>query len=156
MKERQQIQQELRAVKMEIHCIVQQFENQLKTADANEFNSFLKKAELAIGSLVEAHQSRKDLLFNQTGSSFYIPQPGEQVQVDVLGKKLATVVEVPVEDDMVLVQYGKVRVRVNICNIRPLTKCDSGAKRASVPNTKRQGYQRQTRSNLKGLRDARK
>lgn len=136
MKERQQIQQELKAVKMKIDSIVQPFENQLKTADANEFNSFLKKAELAIGSLVEAHQPRKDILFNQTGSSFYIPQPGEQVQVDVLGNKLVTVVEAPGEDEMVLVQYGKVRVRVNIRNVKPLTKRDTGAKRASVPNSK--------------------
>lgn len=136
MKERQQIQQELKAVKMKIDSIVQQFENQLKTADANEFNSFLKKAELAIGSLVEAHQPRKDILFNQTGSSFYIPQPGEQVKVDVLGNKLVTVVEAPGEDEMVLVQYGKVRVRVNIRNVKPLTKRDTGAKRASIPNSK--------------------
>lgn len=134
-KEQQKIQQELKAVKTEIESIVQQFENQLRSADADQFNSLLKKSESAIASIVEAHHPVRE---NSISGDFYIPQLGEQVQVDVLGNKLATVVEAPGDDEMVLVQYGKIRVRVNIRNIKALANNDSNGRRASVPSSKRQ------------------
>lgn len=130
-KESQQIQQELKAVKIEIEDIVHEFENQLRIANTDKYNLLLKKSESAIASIVEAHQPTDGLSIEDTGSSFYVPQPGEQVNVKGLGNKLATVIEVPDDDDMVLVQYGRVRVRVNKHSIRALANGDVSGGSAS-------------------------
>ncbi|XP_070051692.1 uncharacterized protein LOC107818810 isoform X3 [Nicotiana tabacum] len=119
-KETHEIQQEVRTVKNEIHTIVEKFESQLRNASADEINPLVKKAESAIASIVEAHQPSKDSLFREIGQSLYTPQIGEQVYVKAFGNKLATVVEEPGDDDSILVQYGKIRVRVGKRSVRPI------------------------------------
>uniref|UniRef100_A0A7C9EZV4 Adenosinetriphosphatase n=2 Tax=Opuntia streptacantha TaxID=393608 RepID=A0A7C9EZV4_OPUST len=52
-------------------------------------------------------------VFSDDIGDLHMPRPGEQVQVKRLGGKLATVVEVSKDDGTVLVQYGKVRFRVD-------------------------------------------
>lgn len=142
-KESQQIQQELKTVKKEIEDIVHEFENQLKNADADEYNGLLKKAESAVASIVEAHQPADGLSIGNTDSRLYVPQPGEQVYVKGLGKKLATVIEAPGDDDMILVQHGKVRVRVNKHSVGTLANADISGGTASNRGVMR---------NLKSLR----
>ena len=85
-----------------------EFENQLKNADADKYNLLLKKAESAIASLVEAHQPTDGLSIGNTDSRLHVPRSGEQMYVKGLGKKLATVIEAPGDDDMGLLQHGKV------------------------------------------------
>ncbi|KAL3377279.1 hypothetical protein AABB24_003605 [Solanum stoloniferum] len=119
-KETHEIQQEVRTVKNEIQTIVQRFESQLGNVSADEINTLVKKAEAAIASVVEAHQPSKDSLVREIGQSLYTPQVGEQVYVKAFGNKLATVVEEPGNDDTILVQYGKIRVRVGRSSIRPI------------------------------------
>ncbi|CDO99554.1 unnamed protein product [Coffea canephora] len=142
-KETQQIQQELKAVKKEIEDIVHEFENQLKNADADKYNLLLKKAESAIASIVETHQPTDGLSIGNSDGRLYVPQPGEQVYVKGLGKKLATVIEAPGDDDMVLVQHGKVRVRVNKNSVGALANADISGGTASNKGVLR---------NLKSLR----
>lgn len=118
-KETQRVLQELKAAKFQIETLVREFENQLKTASADQFTSLIRKSESAIASIVEAHCPADSSSVTEADVS-YTPQFGEQVHVKGLGDKLATVVEVPEDDETVLVQYGKIRVRVKKSNIRPI------------------------------------
>lgn len=133
-KETQKIQQEVRAVKRELEAVLKDFENQLKTIDILEVNSLIKKSESAISSIIEAHQPSKELV-RETGQSFYTPRVGEQVLLKSLGNKLATIVEEPGDDETVLVQYGKIRVRVDKSNIRALP---TNSATVSVPSSRTQ------------------
>lgn len=102
-------------MKTEIDAIVEEFGNQLRTTSRDQFNSLLKESESTIASIVEALQPSNDV---EVEGSFHTPQLGEQVLVKGLGSKLATVVEAPADDNTVLVQYGKIRVRANTSSIK--------------------------------------
>lgn len=132
--ETKQIQQELKVVKAEIVTVVQEFEKQLKNSEPKDFNLLLKKSESTIASIVEAHQPSIDESVDRNASSFYVPQIGEQIAIKDLGNKLATVVEAPSDDNTVVVQYGKIRVRVNLSSINALAA--NGAV-ASAPQPRR-------------------
>lgn len=118
--ESQQIQRELKAVNAEIDTVVEEFEKQLKVTAPKDFNILLKKSESTIASIIQAHQPPADESVDRNSSSFYVPQIGEQVAIKDLRNKLATVVEAPNDDNTVLVQYGKIRVRVNLSSINAL------------------------------------
>lgn len=133
-KETQQIQMELKIVKTEIDSVVQQFENELTTTTPNQFNSLLKKSESAIASIVQTYQISENFIADR--KSFHIPEIGEQVRVKGLGIKLATVIEAPANDDTVLVQYGRIRARVNLGSISAVKDVDGAL--ASTPRSKRQ------------------
>ena len=113
--------------------MVQEFENQLRAADSDEFNSLIRKSESAINSIVQAHRPGDIFSFTETDTSSYQPQSGEQVHVKGLGNKLATVVEATENDNTVLVQYGKIRVRVEKSNVRPI----SSSKRKDTISSRR-------------------
>lgn len=121
VKETQQIQQKLEVVKTKIDAIVQELEEQLRSTDPNDFNILLKKSESAIASIVQAHQPYVDESVDRSATTFYTPKIGEKVLIKGLGNKLATVVEAPGDDNTVLVQYGKITVRLNISSIKCLT-----------------------------------
>ncbi|KZV57573.1 hypothetical protein F511_03033 [Dorcoceras hygrometricum] len=137
-KESKQIQNELNNVKAKIDNVIQQFENDLTSTTPDKSNSLLKKSESAIASIIQAYQISEN--FSADRTSFYIPEIGEQVHVKGLGIKLATVVEAPANDDTVLVQYGKIRVRVNLGSITAFKDVDGAV--ASKPSSKRQGQQK--------------
>ncbi|XP_073038736.1 uncharacterized protein [Primulina eburnea] len=151
-KETQQIQKELKIVKAEIDSVVQQFENELTTTTPDQFNSLLKKSESAIASIVQAYQISENFPADRT--SFHFPEIGEQVRVKGLGIKLATVVEAPANDDTVLVQYGKIRARVNLGSLSALKDVDGAL--ASAPRSKRQGQQKRRLRSLSLLSENRK
>ncbi|GER25423.1 MutS2 family protein [Striga asiatica] len=138
-KETQQVQQQLKAVKAEIDTIVQEFEKQLRNTNPDDYGKLLKESESVIASVVKARQLSENLPVNRRISS-YIPRVGEQVLVKGLGNKVATVVEAPSDDKMVLVQYGKIRARVNASGISPLDGDNRVSSSAS--HSKRQGQQR--------------
>eukprot|EP00257_Ricinus_communis_P016456 XP_015574629.1 uncharacterized protein LOC8279489 [Ricinus communis] len=139
-KETQQVQQELKATKSQIETVVHNFENLLRKASPLQFNSLIRKSESAIASIVEAHYPADNLPASEDVSS-YTPQLGEQVHLKGFGNKVATVVEAPGKDETILVQYGKIRVRVKKSDIRAI----QGKKRTEatklVPRLKRQGQQ---------------
>ncbi|XP_051125872.1 uncharacterized protein LOC127247863 isoform X1 [Andrographis paniculata] len=145
-----QIQDELNAVKAEIDAAVQEFEKQLRITNPKEYNVLLKKTESAIASIVDAHQPSEGDSVSRIASSSYTPQIGEQVIVKSLRNKLATVVEAPSNDGMVLVQYGKVRLRVNMNSI------DSPSHGTSVSRSTRQGQQVKRLKKLRNLGEATK
>lgn len=121
VKETLKVEQELNAAKSQIETLVQEFENQLQTANSEEFNSLVKKSVSAINSILKAHHPGDSFSFTETDTSSYQPVSGEQVHLKGLGNKLATVVAASEDDDTVLVQYGKIRVRVEKSNVRPIS-----------------------------------
>ncbi|GAV77925.1 MutS_V domain-containing protein/Smr domain-containing protein [Cephalotus follicularis] len=142
-KETQQVQEELKAAKSQIETVVQEFEKQLNTASTDEYNSLIKKAESAIASIIKAHQPSDSSALSETDGGSYVPKLGEQVHVKGLGDKLATVVEVPGNDETVLVQYGKIKVRVKKSNIRAIRSSKKNVATNSVPYIKRKGRKSQ-------------
>ncbi|XP_057996697.1 uncharacterized protein LOC110635112 isoform X1 [Hevea brasiliensis] len=140
-KETKQVQQELKATKSQIEIVVRDFENLLRKATPDQFNSLIKKSESAIASIVEAHCPSDGLHVNEVDVSSYTPQYGEQVYVKRLGSKIATVVEAPGNDETILVQYGKIRVRVKKSDIRAIQGNERSDATNVVPRLKRQGQQ---------------
>ncbi|KAK2976762.1 hypothetical protein RJ640_030112 [Escallonia rubra] len=152
-KESQQIQGELNAAKSQIETVVKQFENRLQTAGLDQFNSLLKTSESEIASIVEAHRPTDFLVKEIDGPSF-TPQVGEQVLVKELGNKLATVVEAPGDDDTILVQYGKLRVRASVSSTRALPGNDTNTSTSAVTRLKKQGQRnRNFRKTLQDMRE---
>ncbi|KAJ6364192.1 hypothetical protein OIU76_029179 [Salix suchowensis] len=137
-KETQLVQLELKAANSQIETVVQNFENQLRKASPDQFNSLIKKSESAIASIVEAYCSSDSLPASETDTSSYTPKLGEQVLVKRLGNKLATVVEAPRDDESVLVQYGKIRVRMKKSDIRAIKSEKKSKVTILVPSLKRQ------------------
>lgn len=117
-KETQQVEEELELVKSKLETVVQEFEHQLRSSDVDQYGSLVKKAESTIGSVVQSYRLLSDSVSEDI--VLHTPQPGEQVHVKRLGGKLATVVEVSEDDETVLIQYGKVRFRVDKSGIQPM------------------------------------
>ncbi|XP_065615651.1 uncharacterized protein LOC111989695 isoform X2 [Quercus suber] len=136
-KETQQVQQELKTAKSQLDVVIQEFENGLRIASADQFNSLIKKSESEIASIVEAHCPRDAYSVNDTDTKSYTPQIGEQVQVTGLGRKLATVVEAPEDDETVLVQHGQIKVRVKKSNIRSIASSERNTETRYAPRLKR-------------------
>lgn len=142
-KETQQAQQEVKTAKSQLEVVIQEFENGLRTASADQFNSLIRKSEAEIASIVEAHCPRDAFSVGDTDTKSYTPQIGEQVHVKGLGRKLATVVEAPEDDETVLVRHGQIKVRVKKSNIRSIASSERNSATSSVPRIrlKRQGRQ---------------
>ncbi|GAB2301176.1 hypothetical protein Dimus_035211 [Dionaea muscipula] len=122
-KETQQVHEELKVAKSQIENVVQEFENQLAAVKVGQLSSLIKKAESTISSIVKSHRPNPDSVAEDMDKGSYTPQPGEQVLVQHLGDKLATVIEVPKDDDgTFLIQYGKMRLRVDKSKIRAVSK----------------------------------
>ncbi|KAG9159382.1 hypothetical protein Leryth_010945 [Lithospermum erythrorhizon] len=118
-KEKQQRQQEVIAAKCQIEAVLQEFEKDLRDGDSDQYSTLLKKAESAIATIVELHQPGDDLSLRESTKNAFPMQLGDQVYVEGLGKKLATIAEARADDGTVLVRYGKVRIRVDVNKIRP-------------------------------------
>lgn len=146
--ETRKVKRELKAAKSQIESVIQEFESQLRTTSADQFSSLIKKSESAIASIVEAHRPSDDFSVRETDDNSYTPQIGEQVHVEGLGNKLATVVQALDDDNTILVQYGKIRIRVNKSNIKALRNKNAIAAKSSVQNMKRQGQPSKNARNL--------
>ncbi|CAN7039601.1 hypothetical protein IGI04_005836 [Brassica rapa subsp. trilocularis] len=130
-KETQKVQEDLSSAKSKMQKLVAEFESQLETVTADQYNSLILKTEEAVADIIEAYCPKDLLLTEEEGStSDYSPQAGEKVIVTGLGGKLGTVVEEPGDDETVLVQQGKMRVRVNRKDIAPLPR----TKTTETPN----------------------
>lgn len=142
--ETRRVQQDLKVVQSKIDAVVIEFENQLRLVRPDQFNALIRKSESALASIVEAYQPDETFNGGKAGDDSeppFIPESGEQVYVKGLGNKLATVVEAAGNDgdNTVLVQYGKVRVRVNKTDIRAVAKnTKKDATVRTLPQSKRQ------------------
>ncbi|GMH26932.1 hypothetical protein Nepgr_028775 [Nepenthes gracilis] len=145
-KESQRFQEEFKAAKTQIEASVQEFENQLRVANSHQFSSLIKKAESTIASVVSNHRPNIVLIAEEMDEGSYTPKPGKQVHVKHLGDKPATVVEVSEDGRTLLVQYGKMRFRVDKSSTRAVSGRSSVA--SSLP-----GLRKQTRvtGNLRAL-----
>ena len=120
-KETQQVEEELEIIKSQIENVVKEFENQLRVVDIDQYGSLIKKTELEIASLVGSHNPVVDKV-SEESKDLQTFRPGDQVYAKRLGGKIATVVEVSEADGTVLIQYGKVRFRVEKSGIQALNK----------------------------------
>ncbi|XP_042519513.1 endonuclease MutS2 [Macadamia integrifolia] len=138
-KETLKVRHDVKAAKSQIDAVVQNFENQLRSASPDQFNILTRKSEATIASIVEDHCRSNGFAIEETNCSSYMPQIGEQVHVMGLGDKLATVVEAPGDDGTILVQYGKMRVRVKQNSIKAPPSRETAS---SATRRKRQGQPR--------------
>lgn len=134
--ETQKVKREIKAAKSQMEAVLQEFENQLRTS-ADQVTSLINKSESAIASIVEAHCPSDVFSTREAGDSSYTPQIGDQVHVEGLRNKLATVIEAPGDEATVLVQCGKVRVRVNRSTITARKSSKVIAAKSSAPPLKR-------------------
>ncbi|XP_017223064.1 uncharacterized protein LOC108199653 isoform X2 [Daucus carota subsp. sativus] len=146
--ETQLIRIEIRSGISQIEDIVNEFEKQLRNARTDEFNSLLKQSESAVASVVEAYRRTKVFPIGGTPASSYMPQIGEKVNVKGLGYKFATVVEVDEDDGTVLVQCGKMKVRVDISSICLPPPSVKDATRNSAPHMKKTGQRSRSSRNF--------
>ncbi|KAG2683744.1 hypothetical protein I3760_10G047600 [Carya illinoinensis] len=137
-RETQRVQQDLKTAKSQLETVLQEFENQLRTTSADQFNSVIRKSESEIASVVAAHCPHDVLSVSETDTKSYTPKIGEQIFVKGLGGKLVTVVEAPEDDENILVQHGKIKVRLKKSNIRSIASSKRNATTRSVPS-KQQG-----------------
>lgn len=135
-KETHRAQEERKATEMEIQAVVKEFENNLEDARPDQLNSLVRKCESSIASILEAHQPGELDFPDRSDDASYVPQYGDQVRVKGLGNKLVTFVEETGDDDTVLVQFGKVRVRVNKNDIRAVASRRNRAS-ISIPQLRR-------------------
>lgn len=147
-KEAQRVQQELEDAKSQMEIVIQKFEKQLKDLGRNQLNSIIKESETAIASIVKAHTPAVGSPISGADRiTSYTPQFGEQVRVKGLGGKLATVVELPGDDETILVQYGKVKVRVKKNRIRAIPP---SAKNPATSSPTHQGKQKPLNGKSRG------
>ncbi|CAI9279687.1 unnamed protein product [Lactuca saligna] len=150
-KETQKIQKEIATVKSQLEKIVEDFEARIRSASIDQLNTLLKESESAISSIVECHKNAEESSVIKTDRSTLKVKLGDQVIVTGLGNKQATIVEPPgTTDGTALVQYGKIRVRVNLNTITPLPNADIIQIANSKSNVKKQGGTRRIKS-LKNL-----
>ncbi|KFK40977.1 hypothetical protein AALP_AA2G069300 [Arabis alpina] len=120
-KETQKVQEDLNSAKSKMQKLVAEFERQLEIAQADQYNPLILKTEEAVAEIIEACFPNY-LALAEEAYSDYSPQAGEMVLVSGLGDKLGTVVEEPGDDETVLVQHGKIRVRIKRKDIKPLPR----------------------------------
>lgn len=148
--ETQQIRTDTKSAISQIEDIVNAFDNQLRNASTDQFNTLLKQSESAVASVVEAHRSAKGSPTRETPVSSYMPQIGEKVHVKGLGFKFATVVEVEADEDdgTVLVQCGRMKVRVDISSISPPTPSVKDTTTNSARHMRKTGQQNRSSKNF--------
>ncbi|GMN50819.1 hypothetical protein TIFTF001_019971 [Ficus carica] len=144
------VEQEVKTAKSRMETVLQEFENKLRTANTDQFNALLRESESAISSILEAHSPWYGFSSRETDSNSYTPQIGEQVHLKGLRGKLATVVEATVDDETVLVQYGKIKVRVKKSDIQPIPGSKKKAATSSTSRWKQQLQQSREFQSKKG------
>lgn len=131
--------EEMEIAKSQMENVVQDFENRLKTVSSDQLNSLIRKSESAISSILEAYCPDYGSSDGERDTGSFTPEVGEQVHLMGLNGKLATVVEAPVDDDTILVLYGKIKIRVKKSDIRAIPRSSRKATtRRSTPRLKQQ------------------
>ncbi|KAG7585799.1 DNA mismatch repair protein MutS C-terminal [Arabidopsis thaliana x Arabidopsis arenosa] len=136
-KETQKVQEDLNSAKSKMQRLVAEFESQLEIVRADQYNSLILKTEEAVAEIIEACCPLDPDSIEEPYSD-YSPQAGEKVLVTGLGDKLGTVVEEPGDDETVLVQHGKIRVRIKKKDIKPLPRSTSSQTSNRSLRSKRQ------------------
>ncbi|KAI0500603.1 hypothetical protein KFK09_018817 [Dendrobium nobile] len=125
--ESRNLQQELKSARSELEAVIKNFEDQIQTANPDQFNSILRKSESKIASIAAAYQSTiNDASEEEDRNSLYTPEIGERVYVKGFGEKVAIVIEEPTEDGITMVQCGKIKVRVKKNDMRPVRTSTKG------------------------------
>ncbi|CAL9239205.1 unnamed protein product [Arabidopsis halleri] len=136
-KETQKVQEDLNSAKSKMQRLVAEFESQLEIVRADQYNSLILKTEEAVAEIIEACCPVDPDSIEEPYRD-YSPQAGEKVLVTGLGDKLGTVVEEPGDDETVLVQHGKIRVRIKKKDIKPLPRSTSSQTSNRSIHSKRQ------------------
>ncbi|KAI3795838.1 hypothetical protein L1987_38498 [Smallanthus sonchifolius] len=153
-KEAQRIQKEVISVKSQLETIVKEFEAKITSASIDQLNALLKESETAISSIIEAHSYTEESSATEADGSLLSVKLGDQVIVRGLGNKLATIVEPPGTDGTALVQYGKIRVRVNVSSMRAIQSSDTTPTPNSQSQIKKQGQRIRSLKNLSEVKNS--
>uniref|UniRef100_A0A1J3JR63 Endonuclease MutS2 n=1 Tax=Noccaea caerulescens TaxID=107243 RepID=A0A1J3JR63_NOCCA len=130
-KETEKVQEDVNSAETKIKKLVAEFES-LVIARPDQYNSLILRTEEEVADIIEACCPNDLVASTEEAYSDYSPQVGEKVLVTGLGGKLGTVVEEPGDDDdTVLVQHGKIRVRIKIKDIKPVPL---GSRTSETPN----------------------
>ncbi|KAM6550303.1 hypothetical protein CsatB_000111 [Cannabis sativa] len=138
VKETLQVQKDVETAKSQMETVLQEFENQLRTASPDQFNNLIKKSESSISSILQVHCPSYGSSKDKENTDLYTPEVGEQVYLTGLRDNIGTVVEAPVDDETILVQYGKIKVRVKKSDIRAMPNRNKKATTSSTPRVKKQ------------------
>ncbi|XP_076882332.1 uncharacterized protein LOC143530773 isoform X1 [Bidens hawaiensis] len=154
-KEAQKTRKEILTVKLQLETIVKEFEAKITTSSIDQLNALLKESESVISSVIEAHCYIEDPPATQADGSSLSVKLGDQVIVRGFGNKLATIVEPPGTDGTVLVQYGKIRVRVNVSGMRAVQSSDTITPTSnSQSQIKKQGQKIRSLKNLSEVKNS--
>ncbi|KAL0913735.1 hypothetical protein M5K25_017217 [Dendrobium thyrsiflorum] len=131
--ESRNLQQELKSARSQLEAVIKNFEDQLQTANPDQFNSILRKSESKIASIAAAYQPTINDRSEEEDrrNSLYTPEIGERVYVKGFGDKVAIVIEEPTEDGITMVQCGKIKVRVKKNDMRPVRTSTKGRETSS-------------------------
>uniref|UniRef100_A0A803QGM7 Smr domain-containing protein n=1 Tax=Cannabis sativa TaxID=3483 RepID=A0A803QGM7_CANSA len=138
VKETLQVQKDVETAKSQMETVLQEFENQLRTASPDQFNNLIKKSESSISSILQVHCPSYGSSKDKENTDLYTPEVGEQVYLTGLRDNIGTVVEASVDDETILVQYGKIKVRVKKSDIRAMPNRNKKATTSSTPRVKKQ------------------
>ncbi|KAK1424708.1 hypothetical protein QVD17_20043 [Tagetes erecta] len=153
-KEAQKIQKEVNTVKSQLQSIVKEFEVKVATASIDQLNALLKESESAISSIIEAQCYTEESSASEVDGSSLSVKLGNQVIVRGLGNKLATIVEPPGTDGTALVQFGKIRVRVNVSSMRAVQNSDTTPTQISQSQVKKQEQRIRGLKNLSEVKNS--
>ncbi|XP_062096696.1 uncharacterized protein LOC133802411 isoform X2 [Humulus lupulus] len=146
VKETLQVQKEVETAKSQMETVLQEFEDQLRTASPDQFNHLIKKSESAISSILQVRCPSYGSAEDKENTNLYTPEVGEQVYLTGLRDNIGTVVEAPADDETILVQYGKIKVRVKKRDIRAISIHNKKATTCSTPRVKKQSREFQSPS----------
>jgi len=117
------VEKELTEVKDRMDEVIGNFEKQLHGENTDFSAVNMKEVQAAIASIVEEYcpNATEALHVQSNSTNFSVPEIGDQVVIKRLGNKLATVAEAPSkEDGCLLVQLGKIKLRVKMSEIEKI------------------------------------
>lgn len=121
--ESRNLKEELKSARSQMEAVIKNFEDQLRTANPDQFNSILRKSESKIVSIAAAYQPTiNNSSEEDDGNIKYTPEIGDRVNVKGFGDKVAIVIEAPTADGITMVQCGKIKVRVKKNDMRPVQR----------------------------------
>lgn len=136
------VEKELIEVKDRMDEVIANFEKQMHGENTDFSALNMKEAQAAIAFIVEEYcPNATEALHVQANSpNFSVPEIGDQVLIKRLGSKLATVAEIPSkEDGHLLVQLGKIKLRVKMNEIEKIVSNRRAGSTGLISSRERKG-----------------
>lgn len=125
LQQEENVKRELSAIKSHMDDIISSFERSSTSFDEDGKSTSMRDAHSAIASVVESYMKKfsESQMVHANMQTTERPSVGDLVLIKRLGKKLATVIEMPGDgDDNLLVQFGSLKVRVKLSEVAKIVK----------------------------------